>query len=210
MSFFKNLLSLFCFYAVLLGLSGCTAMTKNLPAPPLPLTSKEEARVGAAVEGRLLQLLGGPYYDKVLAADLRRLCVQSVQDNHVCKISVADRSAQALYPLPGGRIILTRGLLTVIRNGTELEKILAAAVKLSADAYSDRATSGMNEAIKELLSNAESPYDPDSADIRIARLFEQTSCERGCLELVGLSGNGKVDSSSLPIGQTPRRITAGL
>jgi tetratricopeptide (TPR) repeat protein len=200
----KNI-SLFCLLCVLLlGLGGCAVVTRNMPAPPLPLTSKEEARIGAAAEARLLQLLGGPYNDETLVSDLRRLCDQSAQGN-ACKISVADRSVPAVYSLPGGRIILTRGLLTEIHNHTELDNLLAVSVQLSNEAYSARATMGMNEAIREFLANADSPYDPDSASIRMARLFERTSCAQGCLDSVGLPGNGKVDPDSLPA--SVRRLT---
>jgi tetratricopeptide (TPR) repeat protein len=138
-------------------------------------------------------------------SDLRRLCDQSAQGNHACKISVADRSVPAVYSLPGGRIILTRGLLTEIHNDTDLDKLLAVSVQLSNEAYSARATMGMNEAIREFLANADSPYDPDSASIRMARLFERTSCAQGCLDSVGLTGNGKVDPDSLPA--SVRRLT---
>jgi tetratricopeptide (TPR) repeat protein len=198
MRIYKNILYLICLSAVLLGLTGCADLARNMSAPPLALSGKDEARVGAAVEVKLIQMLGGPYYDKNITADLKRLCRRQVQSPHTCKITVADRSAPALYPLPGGRAILSRGLLAEISSRAELKELLASAAKLSENAYDDRATRAMNEALKEFLSNPDSQYDPDSADLRLARHFEQTPCEQSCIDSIGRSGTYRSDPLTLP------------
>jgi tetratricopeptide (TPR) repeat protein len=137
--------------------------------------------VGTAVEKRLIQLLGGPYHDKKLVADLKRAGSRLPAGASECKISIADQSTPALYPLPGGRAIVTRGLLAEVRSREELESILEHAAALSINIYAGRVTRDVAEATKEVLLASTSMYNPDSADIRLARLLERNSCVLECL-----------------------------
>ena len=163
--------------AGLAGLAACSGLAQYAPAEPLKLTRAERDRVGGAVEGKLIQMLGGPYHDKTLAKDLRRYA-QSVQP---FKFSVADRSSSALYPLPGNRAIISRGLLAEIRSRAELEALLLYAVRLSDNVYADRVARSTVEATEAVLSDLSPLYDPDSAAIRLARLYEKNPCEQSCL-----------------------------
>ena len=196
MRIFRNTLYFLCALVVLGGLVGCASLTQYAPVAPPQLTPVEEARVGVAVEGRLIQMLGGPYYDKALTNDLNHY----IHSDQPLKVSVADRSASALYPLPGGRVIITRGFLAKMNSRAELKSLLNYAGRLSNNLYEDRVTRGMAEAIEEVLSVSDSTYNPESAAIRLARLFERESCEKDCLASTQLTGvtADKAGSTGLP------------
>jgi tetratricopeptide (TPR) repeat protein len=193
----KNVLTLACFCAVF-WMSGCADLASQKPVPPLTLTFAEQARLGEAAATKLIQMLGGPYHDKSLAADLKRICLETSKAADSCKITVADRSPSALYPLPAGQIIVTRGLPTDISSNAELASLLEKGVVLAGHAYDNSATQGMNEAVGDLLSGTVSQYDPDAADIRLASLFEKTACKKDCLRSILDSGAGNAGTSELP------------
>ena len=177
MRIYKNTLYLILLFVGLSWLAGCSGLTEFTTVPALQLSSAEKTRVGAVVEKRLIQMLGGPYHDKALAMDLNS---QSL-NTQALKISIADRSTSALYPLPGGRVIMTRGLLASVSGRVELQSYLAHALQLTNNIYADRVTRGMAETTEEVLSTSDSIYDPDSSAIRLARLFEHKSCGQECL-----------------------------
>jgi tetratricopeptide (TPR) repeat protein len=195
---FKRIFVLVSLGIMLLWMSGCADLIGQMPAPPLALTSAEQVRVGVAAEARLIQLLGGPYHDKTLATDLKRLCLGENKAAETCHISVADRGVPALYSLPAGRIILTRGLLNEIKSGAELISLLEQGVELSGRSYEMNATKEMNEAIGELLSAKSPQYNPNAADIRVARLFKENACEEGCLGSNKDTVGSQSGSSGLP------------
>ncbi len=200
MRIYRNIFYPVCLFVALAWLGGCTGLDQYAPSAQPQLTPAQEARVGAAVEAKLIQLLGGPYHDKMLTDDLNRLGRRYNQSPHPFKISVADRSVPAIYPLPAGRAIITRGLLTEVRNRAELESLLSYAASLSSKVYAGRAERSMVEFTSELLSASDSMYDPDSAGIRLARLYKQSSCEQSCLALIRAADgvNGKVGLTDLP------------
>ena len=197
---YKNISCSTCLFVLLAWLGGCAGLDQYVPSAQPQLTPAQEARVGAAVEAKLIQLLGGPYHDKMLTDDLNRLGRRHNQSSHPFKISVADRSVPALYPLPGGRTILTRGLLTEVRNRAELESLLSYAAHLSNKVHDGGAERSMAELARELLSASDSMYDPDSAGIRLARRYKQGSCERNCLASIRTADGTteKVTSTVLP------------
>ena len=189
---YRNIFYLVCLSVLLAWLGGCAGLA---PSQQPQLTPAQETRVGTSVEGKLIQMLGGHYYNKRLSADLNRLGSRYVQGPHSFKISIADRSVPALYPLPGGRTIITRGLLTEVSNLEELESLLSYAARLSNEVYEGRAERSLTELTSELLSVSDSMYDPDSAGIRLALLYKQGSCEQSCLALIRVANGvtGKVD-----------------
>jgi hypothetical protein len=195
---FKNILCLVGLGASLLLIAGCAGFVPQVPAEPLTLTSAEKGSLGEVIEARLLQMLGGPYYDLSLTTSLKRACLDQSQGKDRCKIKVADLNSPALYPLPGGHLILTRGLLAEITSGDELTSLLEKGVALAAKVYEDHATREMNEAMTAQLTVQDSKYDPDAADIRLARLFKDAACEAGCLELNRDASTGKSGVTRLP------------
>jgi tetratricopeptide (TPR) repeat protein len=204
MRIFQNLLYTICLFVALAWIGGCAGLPQYIPAEPPKLTSVEHDRVGAAVEGKLLQMLGGPYYDKVLVNDLNRI----VRSGQPLKASVADQSTPALYPLPGGRVIMTRGLLAEVQSQPELEAFLAHAARLSNRIYEDRVARNMVKATEEVLSAASALYDPDSAEIQLARLFKQARCERDCLTSIRLSASQTGNPASAGLPESVKRLSA--
>ncbi len=203
MCIYRNLLYPICLIAALVWLNSCSGLTQYLPAEPPQLTPADESRVGISVEGKLIQMLGGPYYDKTLADDLNRY-VQSAQP---FKISVADRSTAALYPLPGGRVIMTRALLAKVKSEVKLKALLTHAVQLSNNVYKDRSTRSMVKTTEGVLSASDSPYDPDSAVIRLARLFEQEPCVQDCLATTRSAGVAADNSGPTGLPESIKRLS---
>ncbi len=175
----RKTLLLICFAVLLLWLGGCGGLTPLGPVEAPQLSAEQQVRVGAAVAEKLIQILGGPYHDELLAADLNRM--EGNQLSPAPVFAVADRSAAELYSLPGGRIVMTRGLLAGVRSRTELDSLLRYAVQLAGGAYRDRMSRGMIEAAGEVLSGTNSLYDPDAAAIRLARLIARNPCAQDCL-----------------------------
>jgi predicted Zn-dependent protease len=179
-------------------LAGCAGMDQYLPADAPILTADQEIKVGSTVEDRLLQLLGGPRHDQVLLAELDSLIKPEGGASGRFTVSVADKNAAALYALPGGRIVVTRGILSEISDQDELVALLQDAAALTRTAYSERANRASNEATAEILSLKESVYDPESGSIRLARILARRPCEGSCLNSLlqsGVSRSGNVSES---------------
>ena len=179
-------------------LAGCAGMEQYMPADAPPLTADQEIKVGSTVEDRLLQLLGGPRHDQALLEELDSLIKTEGGAYGRFTVAVADKSAAALYALPGGRIVVTRGVLSEISDQGELVALLEGAAALTRTAYSERANRASNEATAEILSLKESVYDPESGSIRLARIFAQRPCEGSCLTSFlqsGVNRSGDVPES---------------
>jgi tetratricopeptide (TPR) repeat protein len=202
-----NILSLHCLAAALIWLGGCAGLTQYGPAEPPLLSPDQQTRVGEIVAGKLIQVLGGPYHDERLAADLNRL--SGLQAPRPPVIAVADRSAAELYPLLGGRIVMTRGLLARMRSRAELDSLLHYAAQLAGGVYRERMSRSMVETAGQVLSAKDSVYDPEAPAIRLARLFARNPCGQGCLA-PALSGLAPVDRQGLhALPESVRRL-AGL
>lgn len=177
-----------CLAVALLWLNGCAGVSE-LPVAKLRLSVEEESRLGAAVAPRLLQLLGGPYHDRRLLADLGRLAARSGEPR--LTLAVADRSEPALYALPGRRIILSRGLLAGVGNVEELSALLTRAHVV----YAGELPRSMADAVRALGFGPADPFDPAAADIRLAVAFADRPCVEDCLTAGRLSGSGAVPES---------------
>jgi tetratricopeptide (TPR) repeat protein len=201
----KNLLRKLSFTSgLILVLAGCTSLNQYIPAEPPPLTPSQQDKVGAAVESRLVQMLGGTYYDKELSADLNNLLKSSGEGNSPFRITIADRSVAAFYPLPGNRVIISRGLLTGIEDSAELESLLTYAEQLANNIYRSKTTRSMVELTETVLTKNDTIYDPESATIRLARLFQQEACEQTCLAAatLGRSMDMTAKTAGLPASMT--------
>lgn len=188
--------------AIILALTllmGCAAMERHLPAAAPQLTAAEQAKVGMAVEKRLLQLLGGPRHDQPLVEELAAQFKSESENSGKFTLSVAERSGAELYALPGGRLIMTRGLLSEIRDHAALVSLLRRATDLAGSASTNWTSRAASEAALEILSQHESVYDPESASIRLARIFAGQPCEQSCLpdSLPGGEGHAEEVSESI-------------
>jgi predicted Zn-dependent protease len=193
-------------FVILFWLGGCTTLPQYVPTEPMSLTPDQQDKVGASVELKLLQLLGGPYYDKTLVDDLNQLAHTFIHDSRSMKIAIADRNAPALYLLPGDRIIMSRGLLAGLNSQNELENVMSLVIRLSGHSGLERMARSSIETAVQLLSATDSAYDPDSAAIRLARDFEQHPCEQACLDAVrdNRSITGSATAANLP--ESVRRL----
>jgi len=170
--------------------AGCASMERYLPAGALELTAEQEVKVGTAAGDRLLQLLGGPHHDKALAKEIESLVKLDAEIPGRLTVSLADKSAAALYVLPGGRLVMPRGLLSEVRDQSGLEALLQHAAALTRTTSSVRENRASNTATMEILSMQESVYDPGSGSIRLARIFAERPCEGSCLKSLLLSDEG--------------------
>lgn len=180
----------------LLWLGGCSALPGYVPVTVPPLADAEAERVGRAVETKLLQMIGGPYHDRGVTKSLDTLAAGP----RAFRVVVADQNLPALYPLPGRRAILTRGLLSALSRRTQLQALLSHAAELSDLVYAARATPEMLASVKVFLSTAEDVYDPDAAVLRLARHFKAEACTDACLaDILSVSDRGsEAGSATLP------------
>ncbi len=179
------------FVVSLFVLGGCAAVDLYPPARPVHLTPAEAARLGSAVEKRLVQILGGHYHDQAITADLQRL-----GEDFGCKMSLVDRSSEELYPLPGQRAVVTRGLLTRLHSRAQLEKLLRLSAYLAQNAYAHNASRAMTRATTEFLSGERTGYNPGAPDIRLAEMYADKPCTGFCLDEV--SKEASAGAGALP------------
>ncbi len=168
----------FIFWAALLVLlGGCAGVDMYMHATAPQITDEQEDAIGAAAQERLVQILGGHYHDKVLAARLKQLGKEVG-----CQLSIADRSAVGGYALPGRHVIVTRGLLTRMESRKQLAAWLRYLSAKTRTAYSDHAGYSLSRAVREFLNGEPSRFNPDAADIKVARIFAEKPCDGVCLE----------------------------
>ena len=160
---------------LLVLLNGCAGLNSILPAKMGNLSEQEVALVGAEVEARLLQILGGQYMDEELSTTLDALAKKAGT-----VISVADRSSAESYPLPGQRVVLTRGLLTRLESLEQLRALLKTSSLQSRSAIYRFNNRTMVNAARQLISTGVSSYDPESPGITIAKAFAGSPCDLEC------------------------------
>ena len=183
---------------VLACLAGCAGMDSSLMSEAVQMTSAQEARLGAAVEGRLLQMLGGRYHKQALIEELQSSVEQELGSVAHFTVAIADKNTAALYALPDDRVVLTRGLLAKSRDQGELVSLLQRAAALTVTDSMARSSRASHKATTEILSLQESLYDPDSGSIRLARIFARKPCAESCLTSsspANLSSSGTLPES---------------
>lgn len=178
---------------ILLALmAGCADIGSYLPDRQVQLSAKDEARLGSAVEDRLLQMLGGRFHDSTIAEDLRQRGASLGMS-----FDVADRSRAEIYALPGSRVLLTRGLLMRLDSADQLNSLLRQAAFMSRNALMDQRSRALSQAVTEFFATKPVLYDPEAADIRLARLFADRPCRESCLEVALAAGSTR---NKLPDG----------
>jgi Flp pilus assembly protein TadD len=144
----------------------------------------------------MLQMLGGRYHKPELVEELQTYIEQEIGSTDRFTVAIADKSAAAIYSLPGDRVVLTRGLLAEIRDEGELVNLLQRAAALTGTVSAVRASRASRKATTEILSLKESLYDPESGSIRLARILAREPCAESCL--TGLSSSSVSRSGKLP------------
>ena len=166
---------------VLACLAGCAGIDQSLTSDTVQLAPQQEARLGAAVEDRLLQMLGGRYHNPALVNELQSQVEKELGTAGHFTVVIADKNAVALFALPDDRVVLTRGLMAKIRHQGELVDVIRRAAALNGTVSTARASRAARKATTEILSLQESLYDPESGSIRLARIFARKPCAESCL-----------------------------
>lgn len=95
----------------------------------LELTPQQEISVGACANRRILQRLGGLYPDQDLAAYVSSIGQQLARHSQRPQLnyhfSIANDSSPTALALPGGFVLITRGLIAQLASETQLASILA-------------------------------------------------------------------------------------
>ncbi|MFO7766090.1 MAG: hypothetical protein R6V33_06640 [Pelovirga sp.] len=120
----------FLLFAVLLSvIFGCAPRSSPLKVADdesLP-TAKEQKQLGYVLSRMLLQDLGGAYPDSAFKEYVNQVGRRLIRDsdNEQLSVSLANDSTPLSFSLPGGFIIITRGLLQILENESQLAALLA-------------------------------------------------------------------------------------
>lgn len=124
----------------LLALSGCTTLTSSNiavsqtgdnPAPAVvPAgTDPEDVVIGRREHPRIIAAYGGVYSDRpaeiMVARIVGRLLAAANQPNAQFQVTILDSSEVNAFALPGGYVYVTRGLLALASDTSELAAVLA-------------------------------------------------------------------------------------
>ncbi|RYE85919.1 MAG: metalloprotease, partial [Hyphomicrobiales bacterium] len=124
--------------ALLFALAGCTSFGPNIAVQqtqgqnaPVVQTSAdpEEDVIGAREHPRIVASYGGVYQDRqaevMLARIVGRLLVAADQPSTKFTVTILDTSEVNAFALPGGYIYVTRGILALASDTSELAAVLA-------------------------------------------------------------------------------------
>lgn len=118
--------AVFSLLAALLLASGCSPHFGAGPA--FPLSPTQETALGKKIFPLVVQEMGGAYPDAQLQAYVNevgmRLLRQSRRPAFHCRFEVANDSTPNAVALPGGFIVVTRGMLVALSNEAELAALL--------------------------------------------------------------------------------------
>ena len=125
--------------ALLLVVAGCSqflgpgvtvTQTGSNPAPPVVTTGDpDDTVIGLREHPRIISTYGGVYSDRdaelMLARIVGRLLAAADQPNTQFTITILDSSEVNAFALPGGYIYVTRGILALASDSSELGAVLA-------------------------------------------------------------------------------------
>jgi predicted Zn-dependent protease len=125
---------------ILLALSACTTLTSSniavsqtgdRPAPAVVPegTDPDDAVIGSREHPRIVAAYGGIYSDRpaeiMVARIVGRLLAAADQPNAQFQVTILDTSEVNAFALPGGYIYVTRGILALASDTSELAAVLA-------------------------------------------------------------------------------------
>ncbi|KKC35802.1 hypothetical protein WH87_14535 [Devosia epidermidihirudinis] len=126
--------------AMLLALGACTSLTGSKivvsqtgdnPAPTVVPegTDPDDAVIGRREHPRIIAAYGGVYSDRpaeiMVARIVGRLLAAANQPNAQFQVTILDSSEVNAFALPGGYIYVTRGILALASDTSELAAVLA-------------------------------------------------------------------------------------
>jgi len=123
------------------GLTGCTISDLNkvsktdLAPTSRPLieetasTNNRKARAGTEQHPRILSLYGGEYNDvkleRMVAKIVGRLAAVTDMSNETYRITILNSPSINAFALPGGYVYVTRGLLALANDSSEIAAVIA-------------------------------------------------------------------------------------
>jgi len=107
-----------------------TSQTGSTMAPAIPQgTDPEDAVIGRREHPRIVAAYGGVYSDRkaeiMLASIVGRLLAAADQPNSQFTITILDSADVNAFALPGGYVYVTRGILALANDSSELAAVLA-------------------------------------------------------------------------------------
>lgn len=111
------------------GPSVDVARTQDRDAPAVVSVDPEEDAIGAREHPRIVASYGGIYADRqaeiMLARIVGRLLAAADQPNQAFTVTILDTAEVNAFALPGGYVYVTRGLLALASDTSEIAAVLA-------------------------------------------------------------------------------------
>jgi predicted Zn-dependent protease len=115
------------------ALSGCTALMSAGGEPPSSVivgnATEIDSRFGAEEHPRIIAAYGGIYHDakleQTLARIVGRVVAASDKPDQSYRITILNAPAINAFALPGGYLYVTRGLLALANDSSEVAAVLA-------------------------------------------------------------------------------------
>jgi predicted Zn-dependent protease len=124
--------------ALMVLLAACSSLpgvsvsrTQDLSAPPVQASTEdsEEDAIGAREHPRIIASYGGIYSDRqaeiMIARIVGRLLAAADQPNQKFTVTILDTAEVNAFALPGGYVYVTRGILALASDTSELAAVLA-------------------------------------------------------------------------------------
>ncbi|MDC9826508.1 M48 family metalloprotease [Devosia sp. ZB163] len=123
---------------LLVLLAGCTSLPgvtpsrtggQNVPPITAPSDDPEEDAIGAREHPRIVASYGGIYSDRqaeiMIARIVGRLLAAADQPNQKFTVTILDTAEVNAFALPGGYVYVTRGILALASDTSEIAAVLA-------------------------------------------------------------------------------------
>lgn len=187
-------------------LTGCTLspVERNIERAAAGISAGDEVPPGRLAYLRIVQKRGGGYFDKELNAYLnrvgQRLARVSQHPDLQFRFAVVNDSSPAAFALPGGYILLTRGLLVGLTNEGELAALLGHEIAHLAAGHSGAlADSGAEQpAGVDWLAN---PYEDAATRLVAMRYSPEQEAEAKQLEIDYLASAGYDPLAALQLAE---------
>ena len=131
------------FYAIVLWIVGVSAALADWPA--------ESAAMGARDHSKVLQRYGGEVQNSALAAYVAdigaKMVAVSARADEVWRFTVLDSGEVNAFALPGGYVYVTRGLLALANNESELAAVLAHEIRHVIEAHVEARQQAQSDAL---------------------------------------------------------------
>lgn len=113
---------------VLLPLAGCTTNQATGRSQFLPMSWEEEVRIGAEAAPEFIEQSGGELPDQAIVQYVRdmgaRLAAQSEMPDIEWEFFVLDSQVINAFALPGGKVFISRGLMSKMDNEAQLAGVI--------------------------------------------------------------------------------------